>query len=561
MDTDRIGTLIQLMRVIDTFDATQYSKWIHNVTQTLSIEFTKQLIFYGFYSLFTLHKDTSDTNINALRHVIEIALRQSDANTYNPIAVRDAMTIQNKLTAFNTVSLQQLASHRHITFTHNAENNSKLQLLNKIKCHLSDYHAVKSVKYHKLSLKQLQIECSLFNTAYDPNSISNTLQCLLHQISKTYPINMTYLPTSILCFICTYLDIRSLLRFECSNRIICINARKPQSIRYGLRHHQYQKYIQFHYNTSNKKYNILPDLYRFSLSNNLFIAPTETTTVTTYRNTMKQKLQTLCRSRINHLYVSCIGKEQDIVHLPTLRNIRLTDMGSIKYTTLCMDNLLRKMKWRITNCMMMMCMELISAKLRMVHFEVNMHSVWFDECEAFVDCISRQLFVHESLHWIEIEMKDRASDIVNVYDVFHKTFKVRDCMGRKGKLVLKIKVLVTDDQFNANIEAHASHIGQLFNSLKRCYKHCMLLLKFEFNMYRLLILSGQIPDYCTFFNLIGDSVDGIYHYNHFEDVNNHEMSLSLALSTKDCNVNGYHANWMCQCDKCYSDSWFNECSS
>eukprot|EP01083_Nonionella_stella_P196829 723983_1 len=486
MDTDRIGTLIQLMRVIDTFDATQYSKWIHNVTQTLSIEFTKQLIFYGFYSLFTLHKDTSDTNINALRHVIEIALRQSDANTYNPIAVRDAMTIQNKLTAFNTVSLQQLASHRHITFTHNAENNSKLQLLNKIKCHLSDYHAVKSVKYHKLSLKQLQIECSLFNTAYDPNSISNTLQCLLHQISKTYPINMTYLPTSILCFICTYLDIRSLLRFECSNRIICINARKPQSIRYGLRHHQYQKYIQFHYNTSNKKYNILPDLYRFSLSNNLFIAPTETTTVTTYRNTMKQKLQTLCRCRINHLYVSCIGKEQDIVHLPTLRNIRLTDMGSIKYTTLFMDNFLRKMKWRITNCMMMMC------------------------------------------------------------------------VGRKGKLVLKIKVLVTDDQFNANIEAHASHIGQLFNSLKRCYKHCMLLLKFEFNMYRLLILSGQIPDYCTFFNLIGDSVDGIYHYNHFEDVNNHEMSLSLALSTKDCNVNGYHANWMCQCDKCYSDSWFDE---
>eukprot|EP01083_Nonionella_stella_P174048 602244_1 len=370
----------------------------------------------------------------------------------------------------------------------------------------------------------------------------------------------------------------------------------------------------FHYNTTNKKYN--------STNGN-------------HQSYHKQKLQTLCRSRINHLYVSCIGKEQDIVHLPTLRNIRLTDMGSIKYTTLFMDNLLRKYDdelplqlhvfsvrnmdlimyqdemednmysiyrfiafmlpqfWRYhptkvfeqtgalldatdkSQCMRYnvleliriddgdcdtvpynellelfndkhavqcilnkkmngfvsfgsanntlcnalsntiinvlslqlyslhlwsgdddfsftvqsntdvnyynlseLCMELISdasfdllkaicmtAKLRMVHFEVNMHSVWFDECEAFVDCISRQLFVHESLHWIEIEMKDRASDIVNVYDVFHKTFKVRDCMGRKGKLVLKIKVLVTDDQFNANIEAHASHIGQLFNSL------------------------------------------------------------------------------------------------
>ncbi len=86
-----------------------------------------------------------------------------------------------------------------------------------------------------------------------------------------------------------------------------------------------------------------------------------------------------------------------------------------------------------------------TAQLKQCHFEVNRESVWFDECELFIECISKQLFIYKQLNWIEIEINDSTNEITNVYDMFNNTLKVKEFNQKLNKIVIKIKACVNDD--------------------------------------------------------------------------------------------------------------------
>ncbi len=167
----------------------------------VSIDFIKMLTCYGFYSM-----------VND----IQFAMKSSTSK-----GTHDKTLPNSKLQSLNTISLQQLCNNKRISIHSNSNNKSE------------------PISKLKLSLKQLHYEC-----LFESLPKLNTLQ-YLNKV-RGYPTNLTSSGTSILCFICKYLNIQSLLQFE-----LCENVRKP----HGLRHYEYVKLkisIKYEYNTNTK---------------------------------------------------------------------------------------------------------------------------------------------------------------------------------------------------------------------------------------------------------------------------------------------------------------------